>query len=259
GVHVSLVDGGSGGPDHERHRGGARVDDALGDVADVAGAPAPRGGLGRRAGGLDRGLLRSGERLTGSGARLDGLAQRRDGRVEGVDHGLVPHLRLPVLLHGGLPGGERLGELGEGGHGVLVGPFAGSRVGLLAGGLAVIGALTASALTASALTPGALTASALTAGALTAAGPGRLREVAEEHAEQRPAGAAHAQPPHVQRGEPAAVGGGLLGLEAGGDELHGGAHVGAEVAVAGAAVQVAQGVGGAEQGLVHAAHEAAAG
>src|SRR5699024_4134630 len=135
------------------------------------------------------------ERLTGSGARLDGLAQRRDGRVEGVDHGLVPHLRLPVLLHGGLPGGERLGELGEGGYGVLVGPFAGSRVGLLAGGLAVIGALTASA---------------LTAGALTAAGPGRLREVAEEHAEQRPAGAAHAQPPHVQRGEPAAVGGGLL-------------------------------------------------
>src|SRR5699024_1762936 len=144
-------------------------------------------------------------------------------------------------------------------HGVLVGPFAGSRVGLLAGGLAVIGALTASALTASALTPGALTASALTAGALTAAGRGRLREIAEEHTEQRPAGAAHTQPAHVQRGEPAAVGGGLLGLEPVGDELHGGAHVGAEVAVAGAAVQVAERVGGAEQGRVHAEHEAAAG
>src|SRR5699024_5343504 len=58
GVDVPLVDGGAGGTDHERHRRGARVDDALGDVADVAGAAASCGGLGRRAGGLDRGPLR---------------------------------------------------------------------------------------------------------------------------------------------------------------------------------------------------------
>src|SRR5699024_3028652 len=97
GVHIPCARGGSGGADHERHRCGARVDDALGDVADVAGAAAPRGGVGRRAGGLDRCLLGGGERLVGGGARLDGLAQRRDGWVGASTMVLSPTSASPYF------------------------------------------------------------------------------------------------------------------------------------------------------------------
>src|SRR5690606_5287936 len=73
---------------------------------------------------------------------------------------------------------------------------------------------------------------------------GGLGEVAVEHAEQRAGGAAHAQPGAGHGGDPAAVVGRLLPLELAAEVRHGGADVVAEVAVAGAAVEVAERAGG---------------
>src|SRR5699024_3349206 len=134
---------------------------------------------------------------------------------EGVDHGLVTDLGLPVFLHGGLPGGERLGELGQCGGG---GPV----------GLALPGrfAVLALVVRARARLP-------------------RLGEVAAEPAEQGSAGGADAVPGHGHGGDPAAVGGGRVVLEVGGHHCHGAGDVGAEVAGAGASVPVTGRIGGA--------------
>src|SRR5699024_12723543 len=59
-------------------------------------------------------------------------------------------------------------------------------------------------------------------------------------------------------GYPDAEGGGLFVHEVGGQHFHGGGEVGAEVAVAGASVQVTERIGGAHQGFVHAGDEGAA-
>src|SRR5699024_7785110 len=70
--------------------------------------------------------------------------------------------------------------------------------------------------------------------------------------------AAHTEPGAGHRGDPAAVVGGLSLLERGGEVLHRDADVVAEVAVPGAPVEVAEGVGGPGQGVAERGDEGAA-
>src|SRR5690606_3894926 len=78
GAHLSPISrGGAQRAEHEGHRAGARVHDALRTVAHVAGAAAAGGELCGAAGRVDRGPLRGGERLRGPGRTC--LLQRIDG------------------------------------------------------------------------------------------------------------------------------------------------------------------------------------